>query len=142
MRTEMVRRGALVQCSLSGQGLQSFIENLILMRLIVVSVHGRCPTQALTASRAGGFLRLPINLELTGIKALLLFGLPLVIGSGRGDQIDPVLLTALHKLFGFSIIGVGQVLGGQQLLFLQGLMDHGGDIHISIASPTGLHMRN
>ena len=81
------------------------LENLILMRLFVVPVEGRRPTQALTSCRASGDLGVPINLEPTGIKALLIFGLPFVIGSRGCDQIDAVLLATLHKLLGFGIIG-------------------------------------
>ena len=88
---------------------------------VVIPVYGRRPTQALTSSRASGFLCVPINLEPAGIKALLLFGLPFVISSGRCDQIDPVLLATLHKLLRFRIIGVGEVLFGQQILFLEAL---------------------
>src|SRR5260370_41255789 len=99
-------------------GIAIFHRKLDLDDLVVVAIKRRRPTQAFTSSRARGFLGVPINLETTGIKALLLFGLPLVIGSGRCDQIDPVLLATLHKLLGFGIIGVGQVLFGQQILFL------------------------
>jgi len=91
------------------------------MSLFIVAIKRRRPTQACTSSRAGGLLCVPINLEATGIKALLLFGLPLVIGAGRCDQIDPILLTTLHKLLGFCIIRIGQVLCWQQLLFASGL---------------------
>ena len=93
------------------------LENLILMRLFVVAINGRRPTQAFTPSRARGFLCIPINLETRRIKAVLLFGLPLVISSGGCDQIDPVLLATLHKLLGFGIIGVSQMLFRQQILF-------------------------
>ncbi len=102
-------------------GLAIFHRELDLDDLIIVAIKRRRPTQACTSSRASGFLCVPINLEATGIKALLLFSLPLVIGSGRCDQIDPVLLTTLHKLLGFCIIRIGQVLCWQQLLFASGL---------------------
>src|SRR6266566_2415618 len=101
--------------------LASFHRKLDLDDLIVVPINCRRPTQALTSSRTRGFLGVPVNLEPTGIKALLIFGLPLVIGSGRCDQIDPVLLATLDELLGFGIIGVGQVLCGQQILFRSSL---------------------
>src|SRR5258708_2306902 len=95
-----------------------FHRKLDLNDLVVVAIKRRRPTQAFTSSWTHGFLCVPINVETTGIKALLLFGLPLVVSSGGCDQIDPVLLATLHKLLGFGIIGVGQVLCGQQILFL------------------------
>ena len=113
----MARRGALVQCSFSSQGLQSITRKLDLDDLVVVAINRRRPTQAFTPSRARGFLCIPINLETRRIKAVLLFGLPLVISSGGCDQIDPVLLATLHKLLGFGIIGVSQMLFRQQILF-------------------------
>src|SRR5260370_9118492 len=94
-----------------------FHRKLDLDDLVVVAIKRRRPTQAFTSSRARGFLGVPINLETRRIKALLLFGLPLVISSGRCDQIDPVLLATLHKLFGFGIIGVSQMLFRQHILF-------------------------
>jgi hypothetical protein len=101
--------------------LQSITRKLDLDDLVVVAINGRRPTQAFTSSRARGFLCIPINLETRRIKALLLFGLPLVISSGRCDQIDPVLLTTLHTLLGFGIISVSQMLFRQQILFLEAL---------------------
>src|SRR5260370_21169229 len=110
--------------------------------LVVVAIKRRRPTQAFTSSRARGFLCLPINVETSSSKALLLFGLPLVISPGGCDQIDPVLLATLHKLLGFGIIGVSQMLFRQQILFLQGLMDHRRHIHIPVPSSARLHMGN
>ena len=98
-----------------------FHRKLDLDDLVVVAIQRRCPTQTFTSSRTGGLLCIPVNVELTGIKALLLFGLPLVISSGGCDQIDPVLLTTLHTLLRLGIIGVGEVLCGQQLLFRSSL---------------------
>src|SRR6266516_5336740 len=95
-----------------------FHRELDLDDLVVVLINRRRPTQTFTSSRAGGLLCIPINLETTGIKALRLFSLPLVISAGGCDQIDPILLTALNKLLRLCIIGVGQVLCGQQILFL------------------------
>src|SRR6266513_1878893 len=45
--------------------------------LVVVLIDRRCPTQACTSSRTSSLLCVPINVEMTGIKALLLFGLPM-----------------------------------------------------------------
>jgi len=104
-----------------GAWLTIFHRELDLDDLVIVAIKRRRPTQTFTSSRAHGFLCVPINLEPTAIKALLLFGLPLVISSGGCDQIDPVLLTTLHKLLRLGIIGVGEVLCGQQLLFLEAL---------------------
>src|SRR5947209_6215613 len=78
-----------------------FHRKLDLDDLVVVLIDRRCPTQAFTSSRASSLLCVPINVEMTAIKALLLFGLPLVISAGGCDQIDPVLLATLHKLLGF-----------------------------------------
>src|SRR5690349_15731964 len=72
--------------------------------LIVVAIDGGRPAQTFLLGGTPGFLRLPINLKTAGVKALFLFPLPLVINSGRGDQIDAILLAALHKLFGLCII--------------------------------------
>ena len=94
-----------------------FHRKLDLDDLVVVAINRRRPTQAFTPSRARGDLGIPINLETRRSKAVLLFGLPLVISSGGCDQIDPVLLATLHKLLGFGIIGVSQMLFRQQILF-------------------------
>src|SRR5207248_3234504 len=104
-----------------GRACNQSLENEILLSLFIVSINCRRPTQACTSSRAGGHLCVLINLEPPGIKALLLFGLPRMIGSGGCDAIDPVLLTTLHTLLGFCIIGVGEVLCGKQFLFASGL---------------------
>jgi hypothetical protein len=58
---------------------------------------------------------LPIDGKARGVKAQLLFSLPLIVGSGWRDQIDPILLTALDKLLRFRIIRIGEVLSGQQI---------------------------
>jgi hypothetical protein len=94
-----------------------FHRKLDLDDLVIVPINRRRPTQAFTSSRASGFLCIPINAETTSIKALLLFGLPLVISPSGCYQIDPVLLATLNKLLGFGIIGVGEMLCGQQILF-------------------------
>ena len=39
-------------------------------------------------------------------------------------------------------MSIGEVLCRKQILFFEGLMDEGRHIHIAIARPTGLHMRN
>lgn len=86
--------------------------------LVAILIDSRGPTGTVSSSRAAHFLGVPIHRETGGVKALLLFRLPLVISSGWGDQIDPVLLATLHKLLGFGVIRVSQVLSGQQLLVL------------------------
>src|SRR5260221_6311299 len=96
-------------------GLAIFHRKLDLDDLVVVAIKRRRPTQAFTSSRARGFLCIPINVETSRSKALLLFGLPFVISSGGCDQIDPVLLATLHKLLGFGIIGVSQMLFSARL---------------------------
>src|SRR5260221_7311526 len=117
-----------------------FHRKLDLDDLVVVAIKRRRPTQAFTSSRTRGFLCIPINEETSSSKALLLFGLPLVISSGGCDQIDPVLLATLHKLLGFGIIGVSQMLFRQQILFLPGLMAHKRHIHIAVASSAQVDM--
>src|SRR2546426_9516551 len=62
-----------------------FHRELDLNDLIVIAIYCWCPAQTLTARRTCGFLRLPVNWETAGVKALLCFGLPLVIGSGGRD---------------------------------------------------------
>src|SRR2546425_9655174 len=100
----------------AGMAYNRITRELDLDDLVIVLIHRRRPTQAFTSSRTGGLLCIPINVETTAIKALLLFGLPLVISSGGCDQIDPVLLATLHTLLRLGIIGVGEVLCGQQIL--------------------------
>src|SRR6266849_3538249 len=119
-----------------------FHRELDLDNLVVIAIDGWRPTHTLPSRRTAHLLRLPIDLETAGIKALLLFPLPLVISTGGRDQINPILLATLDKLFGFCIIGVGQMLCRQQLLFLEGLMDHWRHVHIPMTSPTRLHMCN
>ena len=91
-------------------GFTVFHGEFNLDHLIVVAINGWGPTYALLSRRTPHLLRLPIDLEEAFIKALLGLALPLVIGSGRGDQVDALLLAALDKLFGFGIVGVGEVL--------------------------------
>src|SRR5260221_12419373 len=100
--------------------------------LVAIPIERGSPTETFSSGWAPQFLCIPIHRETGGVKALLLLRLPLVIGSGRCDQIDPILLAALHKWLRFGVIGVGQVLCGQLLLLLQSLMDQRGHIHIAV----------
>ncbi len=87
-------------------------------------------------------MRFPINLEEAFVKALLLFGLPLVVSPRWRDQIDPILLLTLDKLLSLCIIGVGEMLCGHQILFFERLMDYRRHIHIPVARSTRLDMGN
>jgi hypothetical protein len=71
------------------------MENLILMSLFVIAINGSRPTHTLSPGWARRFVCFPINLETTGVKALLLFRLPLVVSPGWRDQIDPRLVARL-----------------------------------------------
>src|SRR4051794_28092219 len=94
----MVRRGALVRCAFIGHGLQSFMENLILMSLFVIAINGSRPTQTLSPHWARRFVSSQINLEEVFVKAPPLFRLPLMVSPGRRDQIDAILRLPLDKL--------------------------------------------
>jgi len=100
----MVRRGALVQCASIGHGLQSLMENLILMSLFVIAINGSRPTQTLSPHWARRFVCFPINLEEAFVKAPPLFRLPLMVSPGRRDQIDAILRLPLDKLLRLCII--------------------------------------
>lgn len=102
---------------MSGHGLQSSTRKLDFDHLIAVVIDGWRPTDTLLARCTSGCVCLPIDGKARGIEAQLLFGLPLVVGSGRRDHIDPIQVTALQKLFRFRVIGIGQVLCGQHLFF-------------------------
>ena len=102
----------MVQCALSGQGLQSSTRELDFDHLIAVSIDGWCPTDTLLSRWTCSFVCLPINGKARGVEAQLLFGLPLIVGSGRRDYIDPIHVTALETLFRFRVIGIGKVLCG------------------------------
>src|SRR2546430_16663804 len=109
----MVRRGALVQCAFIGHGLQSLMENLILMSLFVIAINGWSPTQTLSPHWARRFVCFPINLEEAFVKAPPLFRLPLMVSPGRRDQFDAIFSFRLAKLLGCSIIQrVAQLLDG------------------------------
>jgi hypothetical protein len=85
--------------------------------LIAVIIDGWRPTDTLLARWTSGFVCLPIDGKTRGVEAQLFFGLPLVVSSGRRDQIDPMNVTTLDTLFPFRVIGIGKVLCGQQLFF-------------------------
>ena len=104
--------------------------------LVIVPIDCWRPTQTLSSSWTPRFMRLPINQEAARVEALLGFGLPLVISSRWGNQINVVLLAALDELLRLGIIGIGQVLPGQQVLLLQGCMNHWRHIHIAEALST------
>src|SRR5260370_31613217 len=82
--------------TVSFQGTRSaiFHGKLDLDHLIVTTVNGWGPAQTLPPGWACRLLRLPINLETPGIKALSLFCLPLVICPRRRDETNPILATA------------------------------------------------
>lgn len=92
--------------------MQSITRELDLHDLIIIAIYCWCPAQTLTASGTGGLLLLPVNLEEAFIKALLFFRLPLVIRSGWCDEVDPVIVAALDKLLGLSVVRVSQMLFG------------------------------
>src|SRR5207248_1888686 len=110
--------------------------------LIVIAINGWSPTQTLSPRWARRFVCFPINLETAGVKALLLFRLPLVVSPGRRDQIDAILLLTLDKLLRLCIIGISEMLCGHQILFFERLMDSRRHVHIPVASWTRLDMRN
>src|SRR6266851_1117132 len=83
--------------------------------LVVTPIYRRSPAQALSACRADHFLPVPINLETASVKPPALFRLPLVIGSRWRYQVDPIVASALNKLLGFCVIGVGQMLFRQHI---------------------------
>src|SRR6266576_1405914 len=78
--------------------LARFHRELDFNDLVVIAIDCWRPARTLLPCRTGGFLRVPIDLETAGVKALFFFPLPLVISSGWGDQIDAIRLSALNKL--------------------------------------------
>src|SRR5215471_5326136 len=107
---ERARRWAWVQWALPLARLAIFQGKLDADDLVAMLIDGRGPTGTVSSSRAAHFLSVPIHRETGSVKAWLLFRLPLVISSGWGDQINPILLATLHKLLGFGVIRVSQVL--------------------------------
>src|SRR5256885_17205900 len=94
----MVRRGALVQCAFIGHGLQSLMENLILMSLFVIAINGSRANQTLSRHWARRFVCFPINLEQALVKAPPLFCLPLMVSPGRRGQIVAIFSLPLGNV--------------------------------------------
>src|SRR5690242_402756 len=95
-----------------------FHRKLDFDHLIAVVIDGWRPTYTLLARWTSGFVCVPIDGKARGVETQLLFGLPLVVGSGWRDQIDPIRLLTLDKLLRFRVIGIGEVFCGQQLFCL------------------------
>lgn len=70
-----------------------------------------------------GLFRLPIDEEVAGIKAFLLASLPPIIGSRGTNEVDVVVLLAVHQQFGIHIPGIDNVLLWQQVFALESFMD-------------------
>lgn len=110
--------------------------------LIIAAINRRSPTQTLSACWTTDLLSCPIHRKTGSIKAELGLSLPRVISARRGDQIDPILLSALGKLLRFCIIGIGYVFSGEELSFAERLMNERGRVCIPVPSPARLSMRN
>src|SRR5258708_39516121 len=93
-------------------GLAIFKGKLDADYLVAMLIDGRGPTGTVSSSRAAHFLSVPIHRETGGIKALLLFPLPLVIGSGWGCHINPIPLATLRESRCFGAMRVSRLLSG------------------------------
>lgn len=110
--------------------------------LMVSSITRSTPAQPLSPRWAGHCLLVPIHLETAGITTLLLSCLPRVIGPCWCKQVDAVLVLTVDKLVRFRIRSLSEMLFGEERFSLQRLMDHRGDISLSVSSSTRFSMGN
>jgi hypothetical protein len=69
------------------------------------------PARALMALGAAHAMLVPIHREVGGTERTLILHLPALVGPRRADELDPVLLTGTHEVFGADVARVDEVLG-------------------------------
>src|SRR5215213_801884 len=94
---------------LEGAGAAVLRRELDLDDVVAALVDGWCPTDAGTACRAGGLLVVPVDREPSGIEALPVAGLPVVVLPGRTEQVHAELRRCGHQQLGVQVTGVDEV---------------------------------
>lgn len=133
------RLGAASQ---AGTGLTIFGREFNFDDLIFAVVDGWRPATARVTLRTDGLLSLPIDHELTGIKACLFACLPAVVGSRGANEIDLVVLLTLHEQLGIDISRVHNLLLGQRVFVFEAFMDKRRSRIIRDRGRGGFHVSN
>src|SRR6266568_1194023 len=82
-------------------------------------VDGGRPTMARSSGRAGCLLLIPIDQEVLGGKALLGLSLPMVVGTGRPDEIDAIVCLTRNQELGIKEARVHDVVTRQEIVLLE-----------------------
>jgi hypothetical protein len=80
-----------------------------------VAAGGLAPVAAGLAVGAGDLLAVPVDAELSEVKAVLVAGLPAGVWRQRADQLDAVVGAGVQDVVDADIAGVDEMLGGQQV---------------------------
>src|SRR5213596_3338306 len=78
-------------------------------------ILGGCPTAAGLSRRTSGALVLPIHHKLGGFEACAFPRLPMIILSGRSEEINPILLLTGDEFLGIHIARVHEMHAWQQI---------------------------
>ena len=89
-------------------------------------IDGRRPADTRLARRTGRLLLVPINLEVLGVNAGSLAGLPLIIEACRPQQIDAIAVATRDSELSVQKAGIRDMGPGQAAPLRQGGVDLGG----------------
>lgn len=84
--------------------------------VVLIPVDRRGPAGTRFTAGTNGLVGSPIDPEFGSRKAGVVLGLPMVIATGRPNQVDAKLPAAVDEQLRVDVAGVGNVLGRQQVL--------------------------